>query len=402
MFLDDADLPTINPFDPEYVADPYPIYSKVSASTWIAKCPLGGMVLGQAEMRALLRDDRLREPQGMLGMFGIFDGPFHQWFTTQMVMAEPEVHDRLRRLIGGAFKPSQAEKARPIVRTILDEQLRRVESTGTCDFVADISSIFPLRVFCRLIGVPDSDVPSFAKWANAMGLGMDVDVSPVLTELDDAVVNLSRYVAGLVDHSRKAEVVEGDLLQSLAMAIDDGQQLTAEELVSLIILLLTAGSDTTANALAWGMVVLLDHEELWARMAREPEIVPRVVEELLRIRPPAGVTVRMVVDDVDFGGLTFPAGTYLMMANAAANNDPRQYDAPEILDIDRPDSGHVTFGYGPHSCVGAHLARAELQEALIMLTRRLRSPRLAGEITFGTPLGIHSVDSLPIRFDPVT
>ena len=206
------------------------------------------------------------------------------------------------------------------------------------------------------------------------------------------------YIDGMV--TRRRDALTDDLLSDLIRAEVDGDRLTHDELLMLAGGILMAGTDTTRNQLAAAVQVLCDHPDQWALLAEHPELAPNAVEELMRYSPIIFSTMRVAVEDVELAGFTIPAGTLVIANTAAANRDPAVYDEPDRLDITREDpQAMLTFGGGIHYCLGTHLARVELVEALTTITRRMPHPRRVGAAPWRPMTGITGPVTLPIEFD---
>jgi cytochrome P450 len=202
----------------------------------------------------------------------------------------------------------------------------------------------------------------------------------------------------MVAHRRRN--LTDDLLSQLIRAEDDGDRLSAAELTMLAETLLMAGTDTTRNQLAAAVQVLADHPDQWTLLAHHPELAPNAVHELMRYCPVIFTTMRRAVEDVELAGVRIPAGTLVIVNTAAANRDPAVYDHPDRLDITREGPATMlTFGGGSHYCLGAHLARLELAQALTVITRRMPNPRRTGPAPWKTITGITGPTTLPIEFD---
>ncbi len=192
-----------------------------------------------------------------------------------------------------------------------------------------------------------------------------------------------------------------DLISELVRAEEDGDRLRYDELVNLVAILLNAGTDTTRNQLAAAVQVLSDYPDQWALLADHPELAPTAVEELMRHSPITFAAIRVATTDIELEGVLIPEGAYILANTAAANRDPKIYDDPDRLDITRGGPAPMlTFGGGAHYCLGAHLARIELAEALRIITRRMPHTRRTGPAPWKPPLGISGPITLPIAFDP--
>ena len=224
---------------------------------------------------------------------------------------------------------------------------------------------------------------------------MSPTTNPVILAAWD---ELDAYLEDLIAH-RRASLTD-DLISDLIRAEDDGDRLTHDELLMLCATLLGAGTDTTRNQLAAAVQTLSAHPAQWAMLARHPELAPDALHELMRYSPIIFATIRQAAADVELAGVRIPAGTLVLANTASANRDPEAYDDPERLDITRPGPAAIlNFGGGVHYCLGAHLARLELTEALRVITKRMPNPRPAGPAPWNAMTGITGPISLPLEFD---
>jgi len=288
---------------------------------------------------------------------------------------DPPDHTRLRKLVGKAFTARRVEQMRSDVRSRASRLIdAMVERGGTADFVEELARPLPVSVICDLLGVPFADHHIFREWT--VGLTDDSTAKgDVLNEVGEA---LAGYMAGLVARCR--EEPTDDLLGALVRARDDGDRLTEDELISLAGPgLLTGGVETVSSGLPSFVFALLTHPDQLALLRSHPELMPSAVEELLRFVPinTAAMFARYALRDVELGGVVVRAGDAVLPALAAANRDPDVFEDPDRLDITRESNPHMTFGHGPHFCVGAQLARLELQESLAELLARMPDLRLA-------------------------
>jgi cytochrome P450 len=297
-----------------------------------------------------------------------------------------------------AFTPRAAARLRTAIIEVITELVEPLTRTGRCEVVADVARQYPTPIICALLGTPRADWQLFSRWTDDImkifGWNAAEDAPDILRawqELDD-------YIDGMVASRR--HTLTDDLLSDLIRAEDDGDRLAHDELRTLTAALLFAGTDTTRNQLGSAVHVLCDHPDQWALLAEHPDLAPRAVEELMRHSPVAIGAMRVAVDDVEIGGLFIPAGTFLILNTAAANRDPAVYDDPDRLDITREKPpAMLTFGGGVHYCLGAHLARIELAEALIVITQRMPNPRRVGPAPWRPLTEMSGPITLPIEFD---
>jgi cytochrome P450 len=288
---------------------------------------------------------------------------------------DPPDHSRLRRLVGKAFTARRMEQMREGVRALSRRLIDSMIAKGdTADIVEDLARPLPVTVICDLLGVPHEDQPIFREWTQAL-------VSDATAKGDVLYVygnQLEDYVAKLVAQ-RRAEPTD-DLLGALVFARDNGDKLTETELISIAGPgLLTGGVETVSTALPSFVFTLLTNPDELALLRRRPELMPTAVEELLRYVPinTAAMFARYATEDVRFGDVVVRAGEPVLPALHAANRDPEVFSDPEKIDLTRSPNPHMAFGHGPHHCIGAQLARLELQEALSELLERFPNLRLA-------------------------
>ncbi|MEU8307377.1 cytochrome P450 [Actinomadura sp. NPDC048955] len=286
---------------------------------------------------------------------------------------DPPEHTRLRRAVAQAFNRRRVEAMRAGIAQVVDGLLDEMAAGGPpADLVHALCAPLPLTDICELLGVRREDRDSFRGWAETiMALR-----GPSPEEIDQARAAIQRYFVDLVA-ARRAEPA-GDLVSELLTMSDRGERITEAELVRLAITLLIAGHGPTMNQLARCVYALLARPELYAALHRDPELVAPAVEELLRTVPSVPVgTPRLALRDVEIGGVPIPAGSTVAVSALAANHDPVLFPDPEVTDLGRTDNKHLTFGHGPHFCIGAQLARTEMRTALAALVRRFPDLRLA-------------------------
>ncbi len=366
----------------------------------IALGPHGPEVLSYELVRTVLRDPRFCMPKGVaLAAQGITSGRLWDKLTTGLLSRDGADHNRLRRLVSQAFTPRSTARLQTTIVGAITELVDPVTTTGRCDVVADIARRYPIPIICGLLGAPRGDWQLFSDWADDIVKVLTWNVADHAAVIMAAFDELDAYIDDMVIQRRRH--LTDDLISQLIRAEDDGDRLTADELRMLAEGLLMAGTDTTRNQLAAAVQDLCDHPQQWALLAEHPELAPQAVEELMRHSPVVFGTMRKAVEDVELGGVRMPAGTLVIVNTAAANRDPAVYDDPDRLDITREGPATMlTFGGGIHYCLGAHLARLELAQALTVITRRMPNPHRAGHATWKPIVGITGPTTLPIEFDP--
>jgi cytochrome P450 len=395
----DAGLPSIayeHATDPE---EAHRLIRQARLQGSIALGPHGPEVLSYELVRKVLRDSRFRMPKGIaLAAQGITSGPVWDKATAGLLSRDGADHNRLRRLVSKAFTPRSTARIRATIAGVITELVDPVTSTGRCDVVADIARRYPIAIISGLLGAPPQDWQLFSDWADDIFKILTWNVANDAPVIMAAFDELDAYIGDMI--ARRRHSLTDDLVSELIRAEDDGDRLTGDELIMLAEGLLMAGTDTTRNQLSAAVQALCDHPEQWDLLAAYPEVAPQAVEELMRFNPVIFGTIREAVEDVELDGVTVPAGTHLMVNTAAANRDPAAYDDPDRLDVTREGpASMLTFGGGIHYCLGAHLARAELAEALTVMTRRMPNPRRSGPAPWKPLMGITGPTTLPIEFD---
>lgn len=399
----ELDLPMFNLFDPEVMASlTEETHALVSRGEWLVQTPIAYSVLEHGAVRDLLRDPRLRTMgTAILDLQGIGDGPIREWTSRMLLNIEGPDHTRQRRLVSRAFTPRAVERLRPLMRDYVQQRATAIAARGGGEVMAELIEAYPIAVICALVGAPAEDWPQFSAWTSSVFKLFNLTFTGNTGEIEDAIVALEAYIEALIE--RRRDEPADDLLSTLLEAEDDGERLSHQELIDLVSALLLAGTDTTRNQLGLGLIELAQAPAEWARLVADPTLVPSAVEELLRFRPTVAAVPRVVVEDLDYRDVVFPAGTMLTLVTEAANRDPAQVRCPMDLDVGAERDGFqlLTFGNGAHYCLGANLARAELIEAFDVLARTWATIDLAGEPEMKPPLGLSGPITLPLAVTPV-
>ncbi|WP_037370270.1 cytochrome P450 [Amycolatopsis orientalis] len=306
---------------------------------------------------------------------------------------DPPDHTRLRTLVAKAFTARRVEGLRPRVARLANELIDQMREHGQPADLVDLYALpIPVAVICELLGVPVGDRPQFREWSDAAL--STTRLTP--EESERSREELRAYMAGLIAEHRAQP--RDDLMTALIEARDVRDRLTELELVDLCVGILVAGHETTASQIPNFVYALLDQHEHWERLCADPSLIPTAVEELLRFVPlGAGAGfARYATEDVEVGDVLVRKGEPVLVAIGAANRDRLQFGAADQLVLDRDHNRHLGFGHGVHHCLGAPLARLELQEALRALTRELPGLRLAGDIEWKTQMLVRGPRSMPV------
>lgn len=313
-----------------------------------------------------------------------------------MLSVDPPDHTRLRRLASKAFTPHTIEGLRPRIQRIADELLDAVQERGSMDLIADFAYPLPMTVISEMLGIPAADRDQFREWTRELLIAsLNPSQADTVGEVLDKFVE---YIKGLLADKRANP--GDDITTGLVQAHDEGDQLSENELISTIWLLIIAGHETTVNLIGNGTLALLQHPEQMRLLRSDPSLLPSAVEELLRYAGPVIIGSRFAGEDLTMHGKNIRKGEMIVVSLAAANLDPHQFSNPEVLDISREENEHLALGKGIHLCLGAPLARLEGQIAFGTLLRRLPNLRLAvapEQLTYN-PITLRSLVSLPVLF----
>jgi cytochrome P450 len=369
---------------------------------WLAAAPLGFVVLDREAATFFLRTRSATFPGMKIAeLFGVESGPLREEMDRNILHLNGDVHRRLRNLVNPAFTPRAADRWRPAMREFLAQLFDAVAPAGRCEFVEAFAKPYPSLTIATLMGAPLSDAPRLHEWSN--WIQRQFDGPSLMTErerIERACAEFYAWAGELLAVRR--ETPGDDLISTLIAARYEGDRLSDAELVNLVLNVLVGGVDTTQSQLAHAMHLFARHPEQWALLAEQPALVPQAVDEIVRYEPITPFTARIMEEDVDYRDVTFPAGTVVMVAACAANRDGDGMAAPDAFDITAAREPHkpLTFGAGIHYCLGANLARAELQEALTFLAPRMPGLRLDGEPAIGSINGVYGLDALPLAWEP--
>jgi len=386
------------------VRDPYPEFAALRAESPVQpldlraeyaipddmeiELPPAFRVLGYDEVVTVLRDGDTFSSAGYAMSMGEVMG------HSILEMDEPE-HHRYRALLQQAFTRKAMERwETELVGPIVDGFIDAFASRGRADLVRELTFPFPVHVIAGLLGLPHDDLPQFHRWAvEIISLGVDWDRAV------RASGDLREYFAGILAQRRREPA--DDVITVLAGAELDGQRLTDEDIFAFLRLLLPAGAETTYRSSSNLFFGLLTRPEQLDALRADRSLAAQAIEEGLRWEPPLTGIMRTAVRDVELGGVAVPAGSILSVTIGAANRDPSRWDAPDRFDLFRDPQQHMAFAFGPHMCLGIHLARMETAVVLDKVLDRLPNLRLDPEAddVHITGMAFRSPASLPVLFD---
>ncbi|MCU1393644.1 MAG: cytochrome [Ilumatobacteraceae bacterium] len=397
----DLELPALDlidvPFD-----EAQSVLQGLAAESWLARNPFGYTVLRYDDVAAVLRDKRWHNAAAIIPqMAGVTNEEFLARQRVSILSAEGDVHMRLRRLVAPAFSPRAADRLRPFMREVVNGLVDAVARTGQADIAVDICEPYPIPIICELLGAPRDDWQLFSRLAEDVLRIFNGNFEEDLPIIMRAQDELDDYVRGLIA-ARRARPAD-DLITALIAAEEAGDRLDTAELVTMVGAVIVGGTDTTRNQLGCSVALLAEHPEQWALLAERPELASRAVDETMRCFGAVRGTGRFASEDIEYRDVLFPAGTLLMPSMSVANRDPAVFADAATFDITREPSSqpNLTLGSGIHYCLGASLAKAELQEALPLLARRLPDLAIDGAITWKpSNVGIFGAEHLPVTFAP--
>ena len=368
---------------------------------WLARNLVGYSVWHYDDVTAILRDKRWHNASSRIAeIMGVTDERFLSRQRESILSAEGDTHLRLRRLVAPAFAPRQADRLRPFMREVINGLVDPVAASGRADIAVDICEPYPIPIICELLGAPKSDWQLFSRLANDILEIFSLDMASKIDLILQTQAELDDYTNQLIADRRDHPA--DDLLTDLIAAEEQGDRLSNDELVMMVNAVIIGGTDTTRNQLGCALSLFAEFPDQWRLLAEQPELAPRAVEETMRYFGAVRGTMRFASEDIVYRDVVFPAGTFVGIGLAEANKDVDVFTDPLTFDISAShgDQPQLTFGSGIHYCLGQALARAELQEALPLLARRMPNLRRAGEIEWKPDgVGIFGPAHFPVTFD---
>jgi cytochrome P450 len=398
----DLQIPKVPLIVDQQRSDRHALLRGIAKESWLARTDIGYSVLTYESVMGILRDKRWHSATGMVAQLqGITDEAFLGRRRVSILNAEGEVHVRLRRLVAPAFSPRSADRLRPFMRETVNSLLDPFAASGKAEVVGDICEPYPIPIICELLGAPKEDWKLFSRLATEILLIFSENLAQNMSVFLNAQQELEKYTEGLIEKRRS--VPADDLITDLIAAEEAGDKLNTEELTMMVDAVIVGGTDTTRNQLGLALALFAEYPEQWALLGKDPSLAQRAVEEVLRFSGAVGGTIRFASEDIEYNGVLFPKGTFMSTSMSTGNYDSSVFPTPEVFDITREPVGqpHLSLGAGIHYCLGASLARAELQEAFTVLSQRMLNLELDGPVVYKpSGVGIFGPASLPVKFTP--
>jgi cholest-4-en-3-one 26-monooxygenase len=350
------------------------------------------------DLKAISRNPRVFS--SWLGGTTLQDMPEENLAAVRVILLnmDPPQHVKFRRTVQRAFTPRRVEAMRPQVRQRARRIVDQIAPKGECDFVADVAAALPLEVICDMMGVPEADRGGIFELSNRL-IGFD-DPEFQTSETDAKIASAEMFTYAFHRAAQLKKKPGDDLVSQLLTAEVGGEKLTETEFASFFLLLAIAGNETTRTVTAWGMHSLIEHPDQRERVLRNPALIPSAVEEILRFAPAVHYMRRTTTEETEIRGQRIPKGAKLALWYPSANRDEAVFEDPDRFDVGRQPNPHLSFGIGEHFCLGAHLARLELQEVFRAVLSRLPDMELVSPPRRLRSNFVNGCKSMPVRFTP--
>lgn len=380
-----SDLASIDVTSATFKANPFPFYARLRAEAPVFPVTLAfrgkqraWLVTRYDDVLRVLKDDRrfVKDPHNAMTPEQLKKAPklpsLFRALERGLLSLDGADHDRLKALVHKAFTPRMIEQMRDDVQVVADTALDQALRKGSMNLISEFALPVPLTIIGRILGVPEQDHQRFSRWTRDF-VAVGTRTNPLLSV--PSILSFMRYLRKLIKTRRTQP--QDDLTSALVRAQEGNDQLTDDEVLAMIFLLLSAGHETTVNLIGSGTLALLEHPDQLRRLRDEPTLIKPAIEELVRyVAPVETATERYAAEDVTIAGTTIPKGALVVGVLASANRDSSYFEDPDTMNIARENNRHLGFGLGMHYCLGAPLARLEAQIAIATLIRRAPNLRL--------------------------
>lgn len=391
---------------PDAVEDPYPIYRRMQAEAPVLDHSGVIALTKYADVAAVIRN--MTDYSNQRGRGSRAEAAFSKVTAVQagrmqevmgfldlwITQMDPPAHTRIRGLVHRAFTPRRVGELDDSIQRLTDELIDEAAENRDFDFSVEFAYHLPLLVIAEMLGVDRSDLPMLGRWSDTLTKFFGTEYSNV-DEAHDAMTEFRAYAEAMIADRRRTP--HDDLLAALLEPDESGDKLSAEELCGTFVLFLRAGHSTVSNLLGNGLHSLLLHPDQLRRLVDDPSLWGSAMEEILRYAGPAHTVHRFALRTTTVNGTSIPAGMTIRTMPAAANRDPDRFEDPDRFDVGRDDARHLTFGIGPHFCLGAALARREVTIALSSLITRFPGLELAGEPRWKLNMTLRGLETLPLK-----
>jgi len=362
--------------------DPHGVFRRYRHLTPLLKREKAGYIaIRAADIEPLAFDPRTRQIETeQLSVRGIHSGPLVELWSNSMLFSNGGGHRQRRAPMSRAFAFKLIEEMRPRIRVAARDILQQHLQAGELDFLGGFASLIPAHIIANVLGIPTADVPHFTELVYSVSRSLSISYANAeIRGMEESARQLMEYVNGLL--GARGAALNNEFLASYLKTVTEADNVSAAEILSQIVTIIIAGSDTTRGAIAMQVALLLQHREQWDAVCADPALIPGAVSESLRYEPVVGSIPRFTLEDIEIDGYVVPRNNILSLSTISAMRDPAQYADPDRFNIRRTDHPrrHLIFGLGVHRCLGEILARAELEESLAALASLLPHLELAGE-----------------------
>lgn len=403
-------MTTIDFSDPAIQANPYPIYAELRRDAPVFWNGNAWLISRYDDVVNLLTDPRVSSRR-VDATFAVLPPdvqaeltPLRDVLNARMLLSDPPDHTRLRTLVTKTFSARAAHGRRERIQEHCDRLLDSVVARGEMDAMAEFGTPLPSATIADVLGVPSSDEPRFTRWARDQvriydRLGTANERIEVMRQGQVSMLEMKVYLEAIIEQRRRHP--QDDLITQLVQAEEEGDRLTVDEMVVMVIAVLVGGNNSTAHLLGNAIVTLARHPEQRVRLKDDPQLIRTAVEEVLRFESPVQTTSRVAKEDIELGGQVIPAGANINVLFASANRDEAHFPDPDTFDVGRQPNRHLDFAHGPHFCLGSALARNVAQVAVLSVVQRCDNLQLVNDTVEWAPgFAFRHPKSLPVTFTP--